>query len=324
MDQLDLMILREMEIDGRQSVSDLSKKLGISRAYAGKKLKRLLDLRLTRIAAFTKPLALGYRTYAIIGIKVSPNQLDATADKLRALVSVHQVAIVAGRYDILITILLKTPEDLPIFLQRKLGSIPSITSVETNIVVETRKMSFSYLKSTQLGEKVSHRNENNTSIQQGAHNSDVGIDDVDLQILRELESDGRQSVSDMARKLGINRAHASARLQRLLDHQVTRVVAFNNPLLLGYRTFAMIGIKVSPKKINTVADRLCAMTDVYWVVMVAGRHDIFIYTMFPDPRELSMFLGRELGSISGITSIEVVIGLEQRKMSLHRLASSHL
>ena len=69
MDQLDLMILREMEIDGRQSVSDLSKKLGISRAYAGKKLKRLLDLRLTRIAAFTKPLALGYRTGRKIAVK---------------------------------------------------------------------------------------------------------------------------------------------------------------------------------------------------------------------------------------------------------------
>ena len=62
---------------------------------------------------------------------------------------------------------------------------------------------------------------------------EAGIEELDLMILKELEADGRQSVSDLARKLGINRAHATARLQRILDQQVAKIVAFNNPLLLG-------------------------------------------------------------------------------------------
>jgi Lrp/AsnC family transcriptional regulator for asnA, asnC and gidA len=323
-DKLDLMILRELETDGRRSVSDLSKKLGISRAYAGKKLQRLLARQFTQIATFTNPIALGYQTSVIMGIQVSPKEVHATADKLRALAKVHLVTIVAGRYDIIIMILLQSPGDLPVFLQRELGLIPSITSVETNIVVETRKVSFTYLESSHLGAGIGWREENTTSIHRVGQDLEAGIEELDLMILRELESDGRQSVSDMARKLGINRAHATVRLQRLLDQQVAKIVAFNNPLLLGYSTFAMIGIKVSPHELRVAADKLNALKDAYWVALVAGTYDIIIWTMFPTPMDLSRFLGRELGSISGITSVEIMIGLELRKTSLHLLVSSYL
>ena len=84
LDQLDLKILREMETDGRQPLSDLAKKLGTSRANTSRKLKRLLDLKVTRIVAFTNPLVLGYRTNAMIGIKVSPREIHETAEKLDA------------------------------------------------------------------------------------------------------------------------------------------------------------------------------------------------------------------------------------------------
>jgi len=324
LDKLDLMILRELESDGRQSVSDLSKKLGISRAYAGKKLQGLMARQVTQIATFTDPLALGYQTSAIMGIKVSPKEVHATADKLKALANVHLVTIVAGRHDIVIMIHLQRPGDLPVFLQRDLGTIPSIASVETNIVVETRKVSFSYLESSHMGAQVERNEPNTPSIYQKNHGLEANLDELDLMILRELEIDGRQPVSELARKLGINRAHATHRLQRLLDQQVARIVAFNNPLLLGHSTFAMIGIKVSPNEIRVAAEKLSALKDAHWVALVAGRYDMIVWTMFPAPMDLSVFLGRELGSIPGITSVEITIGLELRKTSLHRLVSSYL
>jgi hypothetical protein len=46
--------------------------------------------------------------------------------------------------------------------------------------------------------------------------------------------------------------------------------------------------------------------------------------MFPTPMDLSGFLGNDLGGIPGIISVEIMIGLELKKMSLHRLASSYL
>jgi hypothetical protein len=63
---------------------------------------------------------------------------------------------------------------------------------------------------------------------------DVAVDDLDLQLLNELEADGRQPVSDLAKKLGTSRAYMSSRLQRILDQRIARIVAHTSPLALGY------------------------------------------------------------------------------------------
>ncbi len=324
LDDLDLSILREMEADGRQSISALAKTLGISRAYAGKRLQSLLDRDVTRIVTFTDPRVLGFRTMAIVGIQVSLADLHAAADRLRALPSVHLVMITAGPHNIVIEAMFADPKELSGLLTRDLGSIPGIKSTETTTVLEWRKMSFSYLASSGLVAGEPRQLESPDSKRSVTPISDTGVDELDLQLLNELEADGRQPVSDLAKKLGTSRAYMSSRLQRILDQRVARIVAHTSPLALGYRIFAMIGIKVLPSDINAIADKLRYLPNVNGVVIVAGRHDIIIWTMFPTPIDLSAFLEKELGGIPGIISAECTILLELRKMSFPFLVRSHL
>jgi len=324
LDNLDLRILREMEVDGRQSISALAKKLGISRAYAGKRLQSLLDRDVTRIVTFTDPRVLGLRTMAIVGIQVSLADLHAAADRLRALPSVHLVMITAGPHNIIVEAMFADPKELSGLLARDFGSIPGIKSTETTMVLEWRKMSFSYLASSGLVASEPRQSEAPASDGSVAPISDTSVDELDLQLLNELEADGRQPVSDLAKKLGTSRAYMSSRLQRILDQRIARIVAHASPLALGYRIFAMIGIKVLPSDINAIADKLRYLSNVNGVVIVAGRHDIIIWTMFPTPIDLSAFLEKELGGIPGIISAECTILLELRKMSFPFLVRSYL
>ena len=185
-------------------------------------------------------------------------------------------------------------------------------------------MSFSYLASSGLvaGERRQPEAPNTGHV--AVPTSDLTVDDLDLQLLNELEADGRQPVSDLAKKLGTSRAYMSSRLQRVLDQRIARIVAHTDPMALGYHIFAMIGIKVLPSDINTVAEKLRYLPHVNGVVIVAGRHDIIIWTMFPTPPDLSAFLEKELGGIPGIISAECTILLELRKMSFPFLVRSHL
>jgi Lrp/AsnC family transcriptional regulator for asnA, asnC and gidA len=324
LDDLDLKILREMEADGRQSISALAKTLGISRAYAGKRLQTLLDRRVTRIVTFTDPRVLGLRTMAIIGIQVSLADLHAAADRLRALPSVHLVMITAGPHNIIIEAMFTDPKDLAGLLTRDLGSIPGIKSTETTTVLEWRKMSFSYLASSGLVAGKTRKTEAPASDHLVAPVSDEGIDELDLRLLNELEADGRQPVSDLAKKLGTSRAYMSSRLQRILDQRIARVVAHTDPMALGYHIFAMIGIKALPSDTSAIADKLRYLPNINAVVIAAGRHDIIIWTMFPTPPDLSAFLDKELGGIPGIISAECTMLLELRKMSFPYLVRSHL
>ncbi|NQT72373.1 MAG: Lrp/AsnC family transcriptional regulator [Chloroflexi bacterium] len=324
LDQLDLMILREMEIDGRQPVSDLAKKLGTSRANASRKLKRLIDTKITSIVAFTNPLVLGYRTVAMIGIQVSPREIHETADRLSALPNVHLVIIAAGRHDIIIWTMFQTPADLSIFLGRELGGITGITSTETMIVLEMKKQSFDFLAASGVGCNEDQPSKHTPPVPPVTEELIQGIDQYDLMILKEMENDARQSISDLAKKLGTSRAYASTKLQKLLNQQLIKIVAFTNPLTLGYHVFALIGIKVSPNEIDAAAEMLSELAVVHTVAKVAGQHDIVIQTMFQNPIDLSTFLMGELSRIPGITSTETMIALELKKMSFMYLVSSHL
>ncbi len=146
LDNLDLRIIKEMGIDGRQSVSELAKKLNISRATVGKKLQRLLDENILKVAGIVLPGTLGYQTNAIIGINVIPKDIDSVADKLVSNENVHMMFISAGRHDIIIWALFRKSEDLSYFLRHELAQIPGITNTETMINLGIKKLSMSYLE----------------------------------------------------------------------------------------------------------------------------------------------------------------------------------
>ena len=315
LDSLDRRILGEIVTDGRLPVSDLADRLGISRTYAGIRLQRLLDGKTARIAAFTDPIALGYTTVALTGIRVSPGELYAVAGKLRSLPEVKLVLIGVGWQDIIILTMFPNAADLSNFSVRELGSIPGIESIETTLFTQWRG-SFPYLSSGQRREKSSFY-----SLSAGP---DLSVDQLDLRILSEMELDGRQSLSSLAKKLGISRANASARLRRLLDNHITRIVGFAYPVSVGYQIFAMMGMRVSPKEIISVIDRFDSMPNTYWLARVIGRHDVIVWMTFRGPMDLSRFLGQELAAIPGILSRDIMIGLEATKMSFPYLASSYL
>jgi DNA-binding Lrp family transcriptional regulator len=333
---LDLKILAEMQLDGRQPVSVLARKLGISRVYASNRLKRLLHHKTARITAYTNPLALGYRCMGITGIQVSLGQAYTVAQSLRNIPEVTLVWIVTGSQDILIWSMFPNALDLMTFLSRDLGGISGIRSAETMMVVEWRAcfsyvtsrqwMSyvFSYPASASLLAPVKPPQEKAFLNQEGDRVPDLSIDLLDLMILKEIEQNGRQPLKQMARKTGVSWDTASARLQYLLDQKVTRIGAYVDPLAVGYPALAFTGAKVSLKDIDAVMDKLQALSHVIWIAKVTGRYDVIFGAGLPDMISLSHFLTEAVGCIPGILSVETMVGLELTKQSFGYLASSHL
>ncbi len=146
------------------------------------------------------------------------------------------------------------------------------------------------------------------------------MDELDLVLIRELESDGRQTNTDLARKIGTSKATARRKLKKLLDDDIIKVVAVANPPALGYKTVATMGINVRPGDVDTVADKLASYDNVHFVIVSTGRYDIIAWMMFKEPEDLSDFLRTELGSIKGLVSVETMINLKIIKASFTYLA----
>ncbi len=299
-DDVDLNIIRELEIDALASNAEIGKKVNASPTTVRRRIQRLLDLRIIAITTIPDPFAFGFGIQATIVINASGGKVNEVAEELASLPSVQYVVVNTGRYDIFAMAVFRDSEDMFSFVTNGLGGIPNLASAETMTSLKiAAKSSWSLLTSQPKQGTTPH--------------SAYTLDDTQMRILGELEINPRQSHTELAKKLGIVRHTVRRKLKTLLDDGVIQIVAIPDPLVLGYRTRAGILMKVHPGSLQSVADQLIANDRIQHVIMSTGRYDIMAWAVFRDSEEMAGFVRGELGSIPGIISHETIITLRVAK-----------
>jgi Lrp/AsnC family transcriptional regulator for asnA, asnC and gidA len=139
------------------------------------------------------------------------------------------------------------------------------------------------------------------------------IDEIDLQIIKILNKDGRTPFSQIAQKLGVSAGMIRQRYQRLVQDGVLQVVAVTNPLLMGFTTMAQIGVKVDVGHLQEIADQIAAFDEVIYLVLITGSYDLHIEIVCRDKAHLLDFLTNKLHSVEGIKDSETFICMEIAK-----------
>ena len=140
------------------------------------------------------------------------------------------------------------------------------------------------------------------------------IDAIDEELIRQLQSDGRRPYTHLAKAVGLSEAAVRQRVQRLLESGVMQVVAVTDPLSLGLRRQAMVGIKVQGD-VRSVADRLSNLEEIVYVVHVAGSVDILAEVVVSNDEALLHLLNDEIRKIPGVVATETSIYLSLRKQT---------
>src|SRR5471032_2927788 len=91
-----------------------------------------------------------------------------------------------------------------------------------------------------------------------ANGTGIPLDDVAKAIIEQLQQDGRRSYAAIGKAVGLSEAAVRQRVQRLQDAGVMQIVAVTDPLTLGFRRQAMIGIKTDGD-LEKVAGELAEM-----------------------------------------------------------------
>lgn len=141
------------------------------------------------------------------------------------------------------------------------------------------------------------------------------LDELDRQIVRTLQKNGRTSNTDIARALGVTETTIRKRIAQLLEEDMMTIVAVPTPKAVGGSVSALIGLSVSLRAIHEVSQRLRACREVRYVGMSAGRHDIMIEIFAQDQESLLEFITETLGAIEGITNVETSLILKVVKFA---------
>jgi Lrp/AsnC family transcriptional regulator, regulator for asnA, asnC and gidA len=141
----------------------------------------------------------------------------------------------------------------------------------------------------------------------------VVLDGISMQIIGELQQDGRRSYAAIGKAVGLSEAAVRQRVQRLLDAGVMQIVAVTDPLTFGFRRQSMIGIKCEGDPVR-VADDLAGMQEIDYVVIIAGSFDLLIEVVCEDDDHLLEILSR-VRMIPSVTSTEAFVYLKLRKQT---------
>lgn len=99
------------------------------------------------------------------------------------------------------------------------------------------------------------------------------IDQTDRTIIEILQRDGRTPFTAIAHEIGLSEGAIRKRVQRLTESGHMQVVAVTDPIGLGDRRVALIGVRIDGRT-EPAAARIGEITAVEYLVATAGRYDL--------------------------------------------------
>ena len=138
------------------------------------------------------------------------------------------------------------------------------------------------------------------------------LDDLDLQIVRLLQNEGRLSVPEIARRVNTSRPTAYARFKRLVeDGTITGFQAQIDHRRLGLPVAALLLIETHQSQWRTVADELLDDPSVVWLGLITGPADLAVLVRAESLGHLRDVILNDVTQATGVKSIETNILLEE-------------
>jgi len=143
LDSFDRKILDVMAVEGRISVTELARRIGLSKSPTQARLKRLEDSGVIRgYRALYDPIRLGRDHVAFVEIKLSDTREAALAAFNAAVLKVPEVEqchLIAGAFDYLLKVRTSSMASYRLVLAEKISTLPHLANTSTYVAMQAVK-----------------------------------------------------------------------------------------------------------------------------------------------------------------------------------------
>jgi DNA-binding Lrp family transcriptional regulator len=140
------------------------------------------------------------------------------------------------------------------------------------------------------------------------------LDDVDRGIVAALMDDGRLSVNELAHRVGVSRATAYARLDRLrADGVITGFTAIVDPARAGLGVAALILVNVEQNEWRSARDELLHLPGVEYLAFTSGGFDMVALVRVPSIEALRDVVLDHLHGATHVRSTQTVFVLDEQR-----------
>lgn len=138
------------------------------------------------------------------------------------------------------------------------------------------------------------------------------LDAVDQTIVAALRRDGRQSIPALSEAVGISRATAYTRFDRLCANGViTGFTARVDPTAVGLDITALVLITVAQSDWRDLKAKVTGLPHVEWLGLTTGSFDFVVLVRARDLAELRDVVLEGLLSLEGIQNAQTIVVLDE-------------
>ena len=113
------------------------------------------------------------------------------------------------------------------------------------------------------------------------------LDPTDLSMIEILQQDGRVSVSELGRRVGLSQPAASERLKRLEERGViSGYRAMVDPAAVGLGMMAVIRLRTSHEHIRPCLKQFSEMPEIIEILRLTGEDCFLLKVLVPTPAHL--------------------------------------
>ena len=132
-----------------------------------------------------------------------------------------------------------------------------------------------------------------------------GFDELDMALIRMLQANGRESFVQLARKTGQPERLVARKVEQLVSRGVIQVAPVCNPAKLGFRSMAIILIRLRGGcSAEGFVREMLAHPVIDYVAITLGQWDVLIEVLGTDDIEMRRFIERQVSGHADVAAVE--------------------
>lgn len=143
-DQTHIAIIRHLQ-DGRKSFKEIAEDLSITENTVRSRVQQMVQDGVLSITGLIDPEKVPGHRVVLVGIKLNTMNLVKKGEEFSRLRGVVSVAVVTGRYDLILTVLLRDEFGLLEFYTQEVDRIDEVSSAETFVVYKGYNLEVPYV-----------------------------------------------------------------------------------------------------------------------------------------------------------------------------------
>lgn len=297
LDEIDSELVRRLHQEGRLSYEALAQTVGLSRTAVRARLDRLMEGGGLRIVGVLHPTILGVTALAHLTITHRGDAASITTP-IAELQDAVFVSIVVGRPGIVAELQCRSIEALDGALTT-IRALDPVRRVETAIYTRVLK---------------------NTSAPVGQPSS-LEFDEIDVQVIGQLQRDGRIPFAELAKRVSLSPSAARTRVLRLIDVGLIQITGILNPTVFGMTEMCGFDLTLDGRDDDAALRTIAGMTNVDYLAASIGRADA-VGTLVARQRSEIRATLESIRQLPGVTGVESWVHLDLVKERYERPVES--